>query len=100
MPLPHLISQYPWWYASVKIMEGVCLIQINPEDQGTMSVIVYLDLPETIVRLTSTSACLIRAIEVTVLIVAFKMHSRKFLVMFWICDYCLGSISQYLSSLE
>lgn len=81
-------------------MDGVCLIQINPEGLGTMSATVYLDLLETIVRLTSTSACLIRAIEVIVLMVAFTMHSRKYVAMFWICDYCPKSISQYLCNPE
>ena len=97
MPFPHLISRYPCLSARVKIMEAVCLIQINPEVQGTMSATVYLDLLETVVRLTSTSACLIRATEVIVLLVAFHdAFAEMWRTLLCICDYCPKIISQYL----
>ena len=59
-----LVSPYPWSSVSVRTMEAVCLIQTSPGDQDFTNVSVYLDIPETPVRLTLTIADLIHVHEV------------------------------------
>lgn len=63
---PHLTltSLCPWWCASVRIMEPVCLTRTSREGQGFMRVIACQDLLVINVRLTLTSASPFHAFEV------------------------------------